>query len=328
MAAGEASSDAPRVMVVDVSNEPRTDADAERMYAEALSRYEGEEGATYADLHYNLANVRDRLGASSAAEESYRAAIAANPNHLDARNNLGVLLMRRGDFLEAIDVLRDRDELLANFGLAIEHAGRREEAVEVYERAIALGQSAALTNLGAALDRLGLEERALVVHRRAAREIGDATSHFNLGNALSGDEAAEEYKLALSLFPDYADAHNNLGLLLKGQEALLHFKKASEIRPDPDFLCNLAACHAELGDTQAAVDVYEKVLSDKDDNDPDFFDARLELASLHQDIDESLKHAKIAVRLASTKNEKDEARALLRDLLDIYLRDRKKSPDS
>ncbi|CAG9466479.1 unnamed protein product [Pedinophyceae sp. YPF-701] len=61
--------------------------------------------------HFELANFYQTVGALDEAEESYRRAIALNPNHVDSLNNLATLLQ--------------------------EARGRPQEAVELYERAVA-----------------------------------------------------------------------------------------------------------------------------------------------------------------------------------------------
>ena len=58
---------------------------------------------------------------------------------------------------------------------------------------------------------------------KQASEIKPAVAHYSLGNAFvekgRTSEAIDEYKQALQVDPDYAEAHNNLGsaLLLTGR---------------------------------------------------------------------------------------------------------------
>jgi len=90
-----------------------------------------------------------------------------------------------------------------------------------------------------------------IVQFRKALEIqpDNAEAHDNLGNALLQkgrvDEAITEYQKALKIKPDYADAHINLGnaLFQKGGvgEAITQYQRALEIKPGhPEALNNLA----------------------------------------------------------------------------------------
>ena len=77
----------------------------------------------------------------------------------------------------------------------------------------------------------------------------DARKHYNLGVDYQAqgkfDEAIAEYKTAIRIKPDFAEAHNNLGLAYfhqnKLNEAIAEFKTAISINP------NLAEAHARLG---------------------------------------------------------------------------------
>ena len=50
------------------------------------------------------------------------------------------------------------------------------------------------------------------------------------------DEAIAQYRKALEIKPDYAEAHSNLGFALAGrgqfEAAIAHYRKALEIKPD------------------------------------------------------------------------------------------------
>jgi tetratricopeptide (TPR) repeat protein len=78
-----------------------------------------------------------------AAVETYGKAIAAEPERLDARINLGRLLHEARRYQEAERVYRDAIEacgpdplLLYNVGVLLGDLGRRREAIEVYEAAL------------------------------------------------------------------------------------------------------------------------------------------------------------------------------------------------
>jgi len=107
------------------------------------------------------------------AEQAYRNALARQPDHVDALVNLGALLCE---------------------------TQRCEEAVSLFEDAVAQGIANALLhfNRAVALEDLGERERAM-----------------------------QAYEAALELDPSMADAHYNLGLLLEGagdgKGALRHF---------------------------------------------------------------------------------------------------------
>jgi tetratricopeptide (TPR) repeat protein len=84
----------------------------------------------------------------------------------------------------------------------------------------------------------------------------DALAHLNLGNALLETpgripDAVSEYRAALRIYPNYAEAHNNLGaiLLQAGQtmEAVAEYQAAVRLDPDyPDAHSNLGGALSRL----------------------------------------------------------------------------------
>ncbi len=70
--------------------------DAELRFKEFLLQYSGYPGA-----HVNLAIIHASNGNDAAARASVDAALALEPNHAAALNQLGMLLRRNGKFLEA-----------------------------------------------------------------------------------------------------------------------------------------------------------------------------------------------------------------------------------
>jgi tetratricopeptide (TPR) repeat protein len=183
------------------------------------------------------------------ATARYKRALALNPAHADAHNNLGVALVSQG---RVPDAVRHYERALAlnpghcnahnNLGTAQVAQGRFADAVTHYEHALSLNPGHPNThyNLGIALAALGRIDGAVAQYRRALFLNPDyAEAHNNLGNLLLAqslsDEAMAHYRRALAIDPHHASAHNNLGGILrdlgKFDDALTHFDRAIAINP-------------------------------------------------------------------------------------------------
>jgi tetratricopeptide (TPR) repeat protein len=110
-----------------------------------------------------------------------------------------------------------------------------EAAVEAYRQAIQADPAspAAYANLGRLLHARGQLDDAAAVYERGRRQArADATLLFNYAVLLEDREAlaeaAQRYREALALEPQFADAHCNLGLLYErlgeAQGALRHLR--------------------------------------------------------------------------------------------------------
>src|SRR6185437_16348182 len=95
-------------------------------------------------------------------------------------------------------------------------------------------------NLGSAMSDQGRLDEAIDAYQRAIALTPDYPEACNnLGNALKDqarlDEAIAAYERAIGLKPDLAEAHNNLGNTLKDQgrldEAIACFRKALALKP-------------------------------------------------------------------------------------------------
>ena len=111
---------------------------------------------------------------------------------------------------------------------------------------------------------------------------GDPDVRFNMGIAYKAKGEAEkaivEYKKALELAPEYAEAHNNLGNILKDQkkfdEAIYHFEASIKIFPDnPNTHNNLGTVYAIKNDIGKAAVHFAKAIRIQ----PTYFDARQNL---------------------------------------------------
>ena len=111
-----------------------------------------------------------------------------------------------------------------------------------------------------------------------------AEEKLRLGNGLRDqgrfDEAADSYRGALALEPDFPAAHVSLGNILNDQgrpdKAIVCFQSAIAIRPDyPDAHANLGNAFQYLGDMDKAIACYRKAL----ELDPGYFEAHHNLGN-------------------------------------------------
>jgi tetratricopeptide (TPR) repeat protein len=118
---------------------------------------------------------------ADAARAAYQACLAADPQHLEARLNLGRLLHLAGRLREAEQVYRgvDAPEALLTFNLAVllEDLEREPEAMTAYRSALALdpGLADAHFNLARLHERAGHPKdalRHLLAYRRLSNEPG------------------------------------------------------------------------------------------------------------------------------------------------------------
>ncbi len=149
------------------------------------------------------------------AETLWRTTIKRNPACWMAYDNLGNVLLQKGQVVEAIVQFQQ--------ALAI-----KPDDAEAYN------------NLGDALVQKGRIDEAIVQLQQALAIKPDfAEAHYNLGNALfrkgQTNEAIAQFEIAIGIKPDYVEALSNLGTTLaqNGQvdEAVIQFQKALAIRP-------------------------------------------------------------------------------------------------
>jgi len=184
------------------------------------------------------------------AETLWRTGVAARPENPRAHNNLG---------------------------RAVHLAGRAEEAIAHYERALVLDGSygQAHFNLGVALADLGRPEEAQERYRRAlALNPELARAHHNLGAELANrgrmEEAVDHFREAVRLDPESPSSRQHLGRALRfvgaTAEAVAELREAIRLAPDQvEALGDLAwiratAVEPEFRDGSEAVRLAERAL--------------------------------------------------------------------
>jgi protein O-mannosyl-transferase len=218
-------------------------------------------------------------------ETLFRTTIDKNPDCCMARNNLGIVLLDRGQFDEAITQcgkaveLDPRDaDYHYNFANALGREGRSDEAIAQFQKALELKPAFAESrnNLGLALAQRGEFDQAITHFRKALKLKPDfAGPRTNLGIAQSQRDKilnalAERRELLrsrptdVSLLNDTAWvlATNPNASIRNGMEAVELVQRAVELSDgrEPAILGTLAAAYAETGQFPEAVQTARKAL--------------------------------------------------------------------
>ena len=175
------------------------------------------------------------------AETLYRTTIARNPNSWMAHNNLAGTLLLKSEAEQDPSLL---PEALTEFETSLRlHPGDSPAQYNMARVHVDLGD--------AWLQKPGGAQQAIAEYRIALQiEPEYAQAHSNLGLVLAQmgrvKEAITEYQTALRINPKLAETRNYLGVALFGvpgrlSDAISEYEAALEIRPD------YAEAHANLG---------------------------------------------------------------------------------
>jgi tetratricopeptide (TPR) repeat protein len=242
-----------------------------------------------------VALTAKRSAAFGDAEALWRDTIAASPDSWMAYDNLGCVLMDKGQLAESEADLRksvalkpDEYRTRYNLGNLLVKAGRKEEALASYGEALRLEPDHIKSLFASAglLVELGRDDEAAAFYRRGLGvDKTRADGHVALGILLSRqgntEQAAEEYRQAIAYNPRNGNAHNNLAniylKLNRVDDAVAEYHAALEISP------GFAAAHFNLGvalqrqgNAAAAASEYESALA----IEPGFAAARRSLEGL------------------------------------------------
>jgi tetratricopeptide (TPR) repeat protein len=231
-----------------------------------------------ADVLHRRAALYHRRGQLIEAIASYRKALIARPEFVEAEVNLASALQAFGSLTEAVNhlhhVIAQRPQFAAaHFNLGNALAAQGDDPCDAYRTALALdpGYTDAWYNLALAYEAAGQVEAAEDAYRGAINTRPTfAAAYLNLGVLLFTDRRYEEalaaYDAALAVEPESAAAHNNRGNVLRVLGAMNAAADAyrAAIASDPQ----LAEAHNNLGnllrgegDLVAAVDYYRRAMA-------------------------------------------------------------------
>ena len=174
-----------------------------------LARQPETQAGPDAEFVYDQGRAHHLAGRYPEAIQAYRAVLAADPQHVRARNALAAAYARQGDFAQAIPIWRALTAelgldsgpgsayLFANLGYAYLLGGDHAQAVTALEKACLLDplNGRAWHNLGETLRRMGQDERAELMFRQAsALQAHDFRSDYTAagGSAVAAIQAAVE----------------------------------------------------------------------------------------------------------------------------------------
>ena len=231
---------------------------------------------------YKQAIIFHQEGKFEEAERLYREILKTQPEHLDANNNLGIVLASRGKLKQAKEyykkaIVLNPDFVFAynNLGNVLKGLGELKEAEESYKKAIELKPNFTDThyNLGITLQKQEKFTEAVKSYKNAIEQNPNFTkAHYNLGVTFQTQdkfkEAEESYKKAIEFKPDYVEALCNLAVIFQKQDKLKEaeesYKKAIEFKPDyAEAYNNLGNTLYKLGKFEEAEKSYKKAIEFK-----------------------------------------------------------------
>jgi tetratricopeptide (TPR) repeat protein len=212
------------------------------------------------------------------AQMCCRQALALDPAHPDSLQLMGLISLRAGQFDHAIEWLslsirqNPKTEYLSTLGFTLKHAGRLEEALAVFDRAVRLKPDDAELwgQLGGSLAVLDRSADALLAYQHVLKlKPLHFEAAFRSGELLHRMERFEE---ALACFercsewqPEHLQAQfmraRTLRALERHEECLALYQSLHALAPDDPVICNnVGDALIRLGRFQDGLEWFEKAL--------------------------------------------------------------------
>jgi len=167
---------------------------------------------------------------------------------------------------KVVEWLPEKQGAWYRLGVILKLAGKNDDAIAAYQRAIQLDPKDAYPHngLGNVYDDLGRYDEAIAAYQRAIQlDPKIAAPHNGLGNVYyrlgNYDDAIAAYQRAIQLDPKYAYPHNGLGnvyyLMGRYDEAMVAYQRAIQL--DSKY----AAPHHGLGNVYYALGNYDDAIA-------------------------------------------------------------------
>jgi tetratricopeptide (TPR) repeat protein len=242
---------------------------AERLYRRGL-----ELAPDNVELRNALGWTLFQDGRTTEAVAEYTRALAANPDHAKAHNNLALALVELGELESAADHFRaslaiePTAEIYSDLGFVLAQLGQSQEALVDFHKALELDPNCASAhfNLAATSVRAGDLAAAESHYRQALPGRATAETHNGLGYVLAHqgrpDEAIAEFRTAIDIDPHFTPAYNNLAEALEQQgkldDAAEYYRRSLAERPSAAGYNALGRVLRELGRADEAADQFTK----------------------------------------------------------------------
>jgi superkiller protein 3 len=286
-----------------------TDTDRKKRHLEEILRL----NPNYAPAYYYLSLINSEEKNLEAAEENLYKAIKSNPSDPELKASLGELYLEMNRIVEAERIFSDMIESSAllpqnYFYLAKVESekGNLDEAVRFYDLAITTADGYypdALLHKGFILLQLDRTKEAADAYKEAIRLRPDySEAHYNLGLLFHRDEdyrqALRHYRRAVFVEPSYAKAWYNAGVVFRSKgepdSARYYFEQALTYKPDyVKALLNLGVEHSDLQEFDKAISMYRKLLSYYPNYTPALFNLGLAYRKNGQDKEAQRAYEKL-----------------------------------
>jgi tetratricopeptide (TPR) repeat protein len=274
----------------------------------------GQQPAASSETLLQHAITLHQAGDLDGAIRAYREYLAAEPDSVQARSNLGAALARTGRYDEAIAeydrALRkspDNPALLLNLGLAYYKMGRHADAAARFERAIALSpqfKEQVTLLLAVCYNNLGRYKESVALLALLEKDkAGDPGFDYIYGTALIGDGQDAAGTAVISRILSRGDSAE--ARLLRGTlELSAHDRDNARVDLEKAIALNprLSGAHARLGElllTEGESERARAAFAQELALDPDEFTSNLNmgvLAKEDQDYVEARRYFERALR--------------------------------
>ena len=283
------------------------------LYKEAISCFKKslKFSPSFSKTHYSLANTYDANDQEEKAIEEYKKAIQLDPHFLWGYEALADVYLRRGDYLEAVALLKAAKGMLPdnqgikdlinltsfkqvayliNKGVDAFSSGEKTKGYELLNKALAINPDFVFTrySLGYFYYTEHRYDEALDMLDKAS----NLDSDFIFTHKLLGDiyfvrknfsKAVDEYKKALLINNQDPVILNNLGLSFMNledyEQAIVSLEKAVELDPQNiNFLYSLASLYRDTGRMEKSILEYNKII----EKQPAYPNVHNDLADIHK----------------------------------------------